>query len=60
MGMEKDGDAFFECRGDGVAAAFEFDGVVGVDAAGGSQGEVEVEEGVDWTGADGRVGLGLG
>lgn len=50
-------DGFFEGRSDLVGAAFEVDGVGGADLSGGSQGEVEIEQGSGRTGAQGRIGL---
>lgn len=49
-------DGFFEGWSDLVGAAFELNGVGGADLSGGSQGEVEIEQGRGRTGAQGGVG----
>lgn len=47
---------FFECWSDLVGEAVEVDGVGGADLSGGSQGEVEIEQGSGRTGTQGGVG----
>ena len=56
IGVVKGRDGFFEGWSDLVGEAFEVDGVGGADLSGGSQGEVEIEQGGGWTGAQGGVG----